>query len=331
MNMDKFLSIVIPMYNAAETIELTLDSLRKQTNKCFEVIIVNDGSKDGCELIVEQYKRKYSFELPTIKLITTNNSGVSHARNIGIMESKGTNILFLDADDRLSEFSVDIIYDNLKDNVFFLWTRDYCELYDGTSPVKKEKKFIFEVAQLFAYKRFKTSFFNYVYNKSILVKYDILFDENLRYGEDNLFFWTYISVCMEQNINKFCFVNENLYYYYDNQQSCMKRMSSRQQDAILAIYNAKSRFESSYDILQLINDYLIPRTIFSVLKNYSLGGEYELFISCANSYDARKNAIKLVKYGEIKWKILAGCYILNKLLFYYILMFLNRGNKIRSL
>lgn len=93
------ISIIIPMYNAAQSIVSTLDSVKNQTFPLgkFEIIIVNDGSVDNSVEVVENYCK----ENPQMKIILLhqNNGGVSNARNTGIKIAKGNYIALLDADD----------------------------------------------------------------------------------------------------------------------------------------------------------------------------------------------------------------------------------------
>lgn len=86
-------SVIIPAYNAMAFLPEALRSILNQTMPNFEVIIVNDGSKDN---IVEWASR---ITDPRVKLISQDNQGVSQARNTGILNSRGTYIAFLDADD----------------------------------------------------------------------------------------------------------------------------------------------------------------------------------------------------------------------------------------
>lgn len=92
----KDLSIIVPAYNAEKTILSCIDSVIQQTTKYdYELIVVNDGSKDGTRAIIEKTDDLH------IKLINQENRGFSGARNRGIDESVGKYIMFLDADDML--------------------------------------------------------------------------------------------------------------------------------------------------------------------------------------------------------------------------------------
>jgi len=93
------ISVVVPAYNAARHIERCLESIRRQTFEEFEVIVVDDGSRDDTAAIVGRWPD------PRVRLVRQQNQGVSAARNRGIDEARGEWIAFLDADDEwLPEF-----------------------------------------------------------------------------------------------------------------------------------------------------------------------------------------------------------------------------------
>jgi glycosyltransferase involved in cell wall biosynthesis len=88
-----FASVVIPMYNAEKTIEETLLALNKQNNKSFEVIIIDDGSKDSSLSIVRKYKTNFR-----LKIISQKNAGPAKARNMGARKASTDIIIFIDSD-----------------------------------------------------------------------------------------------------------------------------------------------------------------------------------------------------------------------------------------
>jgi len=97
-------SIIIPVYNKANTLEASIRSVLKQTNRDFEIIIVNDGSTDNFTQIAEEYV-KYQ----KVHIINQENEGVSVARNNGIRNAQGDFICFLDADDLYFDTHLEIL------------------------------------------------------------------------------------------------------------------------------------------------------------------------------------------------------------------------------
>lgn len=94
------ISVVIPLYNKAEYVTTTLQSVFAQTNQNFEVVVVDDGSTDGSSdvvLSIPEVQRRIKDD--SFRLITQKNSGVSAARNKGIEAAKFDYVAFLDADD----------------------------------------------------------------------------------------------------------------------------------------------------------------------------------------------------------------------------------------
>ena len=87
------ISVIIPLYNAEQTIRKTLDSILQQTYSNIEVLVIDDGSTDSSNAIVKSYNDT------RIKLIEKANGGVSSARNLGIKYAIGDYIAFCDSDD----------------------------------------------------------------------------------------------------------------------------------------------------------------------------------------------------------------------------------------
>jgi len=99
-----FFSIIIPLYNKEDSIDRTLQSVLVQTHKDYEIVIINDGSTDSSEAVVSNFKDQ------RIRYLSTENRGVSRARNLGIEKSKGVLIAFLDADDYWYPNHLEILY-----------------------------------------------------------------------------------------------------------------------------------------------------------------------------------------------------------------------------
>jgi len=100
-----FISIVVPVYNIADFLHYAIDSLLKQTYQNFEVILVNDGSIDDSPRLCEDYAREYE----NIHVFHKGNGGLSDARNFGVTKANSDWIFFLDPDDYLEDYTLELI------------------------------------------------------------------------------------------------------------------------------------------------------------------------------------------------------------------------------
>lgn len=100
-------SIIVPVYNTKDFIYDCLDSLVNQTYKNIEIVIVDDGSNDGSDMVCQEYQEKYG----NIVFVSKENGGLSSARNYGIKHSSGDYITFVDSDDYLNPDSIEILVD----------------------------------------------------------------------------------------------------------------------------------------------------------------------------------------------------------------------------
>jgi len=127
-------SIIIPMHNAAEVLEKTLDSLVQQTFRSFEVIMVDDCSTDNTRDVAARYLHDQRFSL----LPLSRNAGVANARNEGIERARGTYLCFLDADDWWHEHKLEIQTEWMIKNRFDMSYMDYTRIEHGTHRVLSE-------------------------------------------------------------------------------------------------------------------------------------------------------------------------------------------------
>ena len=93
------ISVIIPVYNAEKYISDCLESVVRQTYKNLEILLVDDGSKDGSAGICLEWCKKDA----RIRLLQKENGGVSSARNLGLQEASGEYVTFVDADDWIGE------------------------------------------------------------------------------------------------------------------------------------------------------------------------------------------------------------------------------------
>lgn len=101
-------SIILPVYNAEQYIENTIQSILSQTYNNYELIVVNDGSTDRTNEIVKKYEQS------NVKVVCKQNGGVSTARNIGMTYVRGDYLMFIDADDMLETTALEVLCGYIK-------------------------------------------------------------------------------------------------------------------------------------------------------------------------------------------------------------------------
>ena len=195
------IDIIIPAYNAFETIERTLNSIVKQTNRSLlNVYIINDGSEKSYDYIISNYK-----SLINITEIKIENSGPGIARQVGLNVSSNEFIVFMDSDDTLpNDNSLQTLTDIIQES----------DLAQGSFIEKTETGSRVLEAQ-YCYLHGK------MYRRSIIQKYNIKFDATRRYNgdiyEDYSFNILYTLCC-----NKIATTSEIVYIYEYNPLSITK-------------------------------------------------------------------------------------------------------------
>lgn len=107
---EQLLSIIIPIYNAEKYLNMCVDSILQQTYRHFELLLVDDGSRDSSPQICDGYERRD----PRVRAIHKPNGGCSSARNLGIELSRGELLTFVDSDDYLDPDMYQILLQNLE-------------------------------------------------------------------------------------------------------------------------------------------------------------------------------------------------------------------------
>ena len=110
-------SIIMPVYNGEKELKKCLDSILKQEYKDFELICINDGSKDNSLNIINQYVKKDK----RIIIVDKENSGVSDSRNMGLDIASGEYIQFVDCDDYITRDSTKIFVREIEKNNAKIW------------------------------------------------------------------------------------------------------------------------------------------------------------------------------------------------------------------
>ncbi|WP_251213101.1 glycosyltransferase family 2 protein [Adlercreutzia murintestinalis] len=204
-------SLIVPVYNVEDYLPQCLESLRAQTMEDIEIICVNDGSTDNSKQIAEQYAQADD----RISVVNKANGGLSSARNVGIRAATGDYLCFIDSDDLILPDSCAILLQTFQntgaDVVTFGATcyPDFCfnsfieemtttrdAVYDSFSGDILFKEHSHPYACRTAVRR------------SFLKEQGISFDENVPFGEDQVFHFA-----LYPRANKVAFIRDKLYLY----------------------------------------------------------------------------------------------------------------------
>ena len=200
--MSDLVSIIVPVFNAEQTLERCVDSLVSQTYHNIEIILVDDGSTDNSFAVCS----KYAEQEPHVKVFHYDNHGVSFARNQGLKHAEGTYISFVDSDDYVSCKLIEVLHEQIISNKADLAVSPLSELSNAEDfCIDISKDHIEQV--LFLCRNHLIFGPTQKLYRADLIR-DIRFPENRQYGEDLLFNLQYLS-----KIDTICFVNRQMYYY----------------------------------------------------------------------------------------------------------------------
>lgn len=285
------ISVIVPVYNSEKVVNRCIDSILKQTYSDFELILINDGSKDKSIDILKDYEKK---DL-RIRVIDNENNGVSETRNIGINEAKGDYIQFVDSDDYIDE---DMLKESLeqleKNSVDIVMSGIYLDIEKNgvanSSTQTYEYKFannnteIVENVLTRLGGTYINSPINKLYKRSIIKENNIYMNKEIDLGEDLLFNLEYLKHC-----NSIIF-GDKCYYHY-----CM-----RAEENLTAKYrdNKLDLMKILYDkCMEFLNKYEASGEKIRELNSIYIKWMYSAFIdlhnkSCPYKY---KDKIKFIK------------------------------------
>lgn len=280
-------SIIIPTYNSSKFIKRTIGSVLSQTFRDWELIIVDDCSKDSTELAVREFtkfdKRIKFFKTPE------NSGGPATPKNIGIEKAEGEYVAFLDHDDEwfpeklASQLSV---FENSKDDNLGL-------ISCGANLInKKGKKF-----SIYNPKNIKVNFpdillKNPIYsNSSVLIKKNVIDivggrDDKMKYSED----WEmWIRIC--RNGYKIHFIEKPLFNYYFHDTNVTKATK----DSLIKVRDAEYVFEKHRDLYEKYEYVHVGWFRLGVM--YFLGGDKKKSRECFQSSQKIKKSFIPAKIG----------------------------------
>lgn len=280
------ISVIVPVYNMELYLKRCLDSLVAQTIDNYEVIIVNDGSNDQSQKIIDYYLKKHPG---IVKSYQKENGGLSDARNFGLEKAKGDFISFVDSDDWIDNNMLKLMYEKANKNNLDIVVCDFINFYDN------KKQYVVKARRFTTNNVVKDYFVsppmacNKIYRKFLFN--DNRFKKNIIYEDLELIPTLSISTI---NID---FIDEPLYYYYQRQGSIMNQLKFNKN--ILNIFEVLNSIRNKCTISN--TDIFFKNEIEYLYIEHLLRSASLRFSSTKNSLENVKRISSLIKTEFPNW------------------------------
>lgn len=279
--MDIKVSIVVPVYNVEEYLGRCLDSLVNQTLEDIEIIVVNDGTKDNSQVIIDEYVEKYPNK---VYGYIKENGGLSDARNYGLQYVKGEYVAFVDSDDYVDVTMYEKLYNKAIEEQSEIVVCGYFKVNDAKNTMGSAQKGNMGYYNASALENKELIEINAPYAWNKLVKKDLLDRTGILFPKGYIFediCTMYPLLACAKNVSK---VDEELYYYI-----------VERQDSITATFNkSKTLIIKSLELLNvrfkelgIFDDFRDQLVVINLRHIYFRFTEF-------HRYKDRKHQLKLV-------------------------------------
>ncbi|MCL4581083.1 hypothetical protein YWH7199_06505 [Fusobacterium nucleatum YWH7199] len=321
------IDIVIPVYNGEKYIEDLLKCFDKQKINNFKLLFINDGSKDRSLEILNLQKEKYKF---SITVLNQENSGVSSARNKGILYSTAEYITFVDVDDFVTENYSELLEEAVKKDIDLLLFQSKrvknIKLYEYKC--KRKESFLMnevkneKIIMDFIINPTKYGVYNLLLKRQYFQKF--LFKEGLLYYEDYEYIY---RIFVERK--KIYLSKEQIYIYIQRENSAMNKFNKERLTSMKAIEDLSKIIQSncSLETHKRFEEWAVARIYWSILwqsvfafNNYS---EFKKFFQKTKAVDYL-NKLKNIPLLKVKW--MSKIFLFSPKLYYYLINVICKKN-----
>lgn len=307
-------SILVPIYNVEKYLRRCIDSVLAQDFTDYELILVDDGSPDGCPKICDEYVQRDD----RIKVVHKENGGLVSARLAGFQEARGEYLMFLDSDDYLLEGAVRCLYEEITEGGYDIvktrplrennagkrWMESYCV---NEGEICDNETYIIDML----HNKISPYLHSAIYKKGLFGAsvFERVMDGGISIGED----WV-TNMLISGNIKKAKIVNKSVYVYYWNDSSMMAstiispRLSEKV-DKVLAEFYASSgvRIMHEHEV-KLIVGYIHANFFWEIPYNVSWYERVRSFISIPQNREEVFNLVDRKHRFFIDQKYFFGIY-----------------------
>ena len=272
MNKPPTISVIVPIYNAAAFLHHCIDSITQQSFRDFELILVDDGSKDKSGEICDEYVLKDK----RIQVVHQQNGGVSKARNTGLAHATGEFVAFVDADDNISpHYLEDLLRHSSHDLVIGGYTMTPSGriiTIDSHSYSEKELPLFL---QSHIHRLYFTVPWGKLYKRAPILEHHILFDTHIRLAEDLIFNLQYLKYC--QSV---CTVSAPSYIYNEGSSPADEKYNMATEELVYVLDRCKEQYvalEERFHVKLSNHTFKVLAACYPLSRIYSMGTDEEYF------------------------------------------------------
>ncbi len=319
------LSIIIPVYNGENYIDNIISAFDTQLSTDFELIFIDDGSKDNSYDKLTKLLNTKNYD---IKVIHQENAGVSAARNNGIQNAKGKYITFIDVDDFVTDDYISSIMNAIKDDDADTFVFQSYRIKDGLpysipnnpdNPFKRIKNL--DILKKFVENPTAFAVYDVVIKRETIEKHKLLFSVGYKYYEDYDYIIRLFSVC-----EKIAFTDRMLYFYVLRDGSAMATFVTDRISCLGLLEGLKPFIELHCpDFLPLFEKWMLSRIYWSIMWQACHAFSYKDIVCFAKKAYMKKYMRNLYDYPDKR--VSTSAHIFNFSVFVYVLTVRFLGRK----
>ena len=302
-------SVIVPVYNVEKYLEKCLDSLVNQTLKDIEIIVVNDGTKDNSQEIIDKYTKKYPKK---VKGFIKENGGQSSARNYGLEYAKGEYIGFVDSDDYVELDMFEKLYNKAKEDDFDISICNLNFVYEDTDD-KKEFSINMnsDLTDKESLRKHMINIYpvvwNKIYKKSLFETSKLKFKEKVWF-EDVEFLYKLVPYVKSVGV-----IDDYLYNYLQRQGSVTNTFDKRLYNYVENLNGIVDFYKEKdfYDYYKKELEYVYVRYLFATfLKRAAKYNDEEFYKAVDCAVENVSNTFPKFRKNKYFYKSLKGIYLL---------------------
>lgn len=251
--MQDLISVIVPVYKVEKYLKRCVDSILAQTYPCLEVILVDDGSPDGCPAICDEYAR----EDRRVRVIHKENGGLSDARNAGIDAAKGNFLGFIDSDDYVHPRFYELLLQALKEEGADIAGCDVKKIYETGTVEEEEKEAV--RSEIYSGREATANLYDaQLYLRSVVI-WNKLYKKELfkdvRFPKGKLHEDEFTSYRLLYQSKSVVYIDRAYYFYFQREDGIMGQKQKKISPVALEAYEQMETFfreKGEKDLLQMM-------------------------------------------------------------------------------